>query len=256
MPSTNHFKFGASAISSATRSGFKVGVKGGADYGPTSTNGFYNGITPPVSGYTIYVDKASQGPSIHVASDNNQCIFFLKSFGSTGSTISDVLAWAGGQSNIHVATSELTLGDLPGGGGNAGEYYLLIGAGGYNPALADGTITFPKHAPTNLGLADPNLILSEASLYINFIDALNVDRTTILTSMTTNSGTIRLSQAQSHIEFSFTSGAFRIHNQYPDDVSVYWDDKVGVPPTGTLSLVSTSGTVFNDSYPITITINI
>ena len=63
---------------------------------------------------------------------------------------------------------------VPNGGGgtetNAGEYYLLIGASGYNPALTDGTITFPKHAPTNLGLADPNLILSEASLYINFID--------------------------------------------------------------------------------------
>ena len=79
MPSTNHFKFGASGISSATRGGFKVGVVGGADYGPTSTTDFWNGVTPPVGGYTIYVDKASQGPSIHVASDDNQCIFFLKS---------------------------------------------------------------------------------------------------------------------------------------------------------------------------------
>jgi hypothetical protein len=74
--------------------------------------------------------------------------------------------------------------------------------------------------------------------------------------MTTNSGTIRLSQAAYHIEFSFTPGAFRIHNQYPDDVSVYWNDKVGVPPTGTLDLVSSSGTAFNDAYPITVTISI
>jgi hypothetical protein len=140
-------------------------------------------------------------------------------------------------------------------GAAAGEYYLVIGAGGFNPALNDGTITFPNHT-TNLGIADPNLILEDASLYINFIDALNVDRTTILTSMTTNSGTIRLSQAAYHIEFSFTPGAFRIHNQYPDDVSVYWNDKVGVPPTGTLDLVSSSGTAFNDAYPITVTISI
>ena len=116
MPSTNHFKFGASGISSATRSGFKVGVKGGADYGPTSTNGFYNGITPPVGGYTIYVDKASQGPSIHVANDDTQCIFFLKSFGATGSTIGNVLDWVDGQSNMLVLTSELVIGDLSGGG--------------------------------------------------------------------------------------------------------------------------------------------
>jgi hypothetical protein len=113
--STNHFKFGTSDISSATRGGFKVGVSGGADYGPTSITGFYNGVTPPVGGYTIYVDKASQGPSIHVANNDTQCIFKLKAMGATGTTIGDVLAWADGQSNILVVSSELTLGDLPGG---------------------------------------------------------------------------------------------------------------------------------------------
>ena len=140
-------------------------------------------------------------------------------------------------------------------GVGAGEYYLLIGAPGYNPALADGTITFPKHS-TSLGLADPNLILSESGLYINFTDALNVDRTAILTSMTTNSGTIRLEQAVYHIEFSFTPGAFRIYTPPGDsETSVYWDN-VPSAPTGTLSLVSSSGTAFNDAYPITVTISI
>ena len=139
-------------------------------------------------------------------------------------------------------------------GATAGEYYLVIGSGGYNPALNDGTITFPNHT-TNLGIADPNLILSESGLYINFTDALNVDRTAILTSMTTNSGTIRLEQAAYHIEFSFTPGAFRIYNNLTSDISVYWDTYGGAP-TGTLSLVSSSGTLFNDSYPITVTISI
>jgi hypothetical protein len=141
-------------------------------------------------------------------------------------------------------------------GETAGEYYLVIGAGGYNPAIVDGSITFPNHT-TDLGIADPNLILSDASLYINFIDALNVDRTAILTSMTTNSGTIRLSQAAYHIEFSFTPGAFRIHPSPSTGlgISVYWDS-IPSAPTGTLSLVSSSGTAFNDSYPITVTISI
>ncbi len=115
MPSTNHIKFGSSDITSATRGGFKVGVKGGADYGPTSDKGFYNGITPPVGGYTIYVNKASQGPSIHVAYDNTECIGMLLQMGATGSTIENVLAWADGQANMLIVTAELTLGDLPSG---------------------------------------------------------------------------------------------------------------------------------------------
>jgi len=43
---------------------FYVGTEG--DYGPTSSTGFYAGITPPGGGYTLYRDKASQGPSIRV----------------------------------------------------------------------------------------------------------------------------------------------------------------------------------------------
>jgi hypothetical protein len=110
---SNHIKSGTTSnILSATRQNFRVGVSGAADYGPTNITGFYNGITPPVGGYTIYVGKETQGPSIHVANDDSQCIYFLKSFGSTGTTISDVLAWAGNQSNIWVTNSDLTIGDL------------------------------------------------------------------------------------------------------------------------------------------------
>jgi hypothetical protein len=138
-------------------------------------------------------------------------------------------------------------------GVGAGTYNLVSGAGGYNPALSTGTITFPDHS-INLGVADPNLILSDASLYINFTDANSVDRTAILTSMTTSNGTIRLSQTVYHIEFAFTPGAFRIHNQSGTDISVYWDSIAG-GPTGTLSLVSSSGTTFTDG-PVTITIDI
>ena len=115
QPNTNHFKFGASGINSATRGGFSVGVKGGADYGPTSQTGFWNGVKPPVGGYTIYVDKASQGPSIHVAYNDTECIKMLLHMGATGTTISDVLSWASTQSNMVVLSAELTLGDLSGG---------------------------------------------------------------------------------------------------------------------------------------------
>lgn len=110
---SNYIKSGTTTnISSAIRKSFRVGVNGAADYGPTNITGFYKGITPPIGGYTIYVGKETQGPSIHVAYDDEQCIFFLKSFGSTGSTISDVLNWADSQENIWVTTADLTLSDL------------------------------------------------------------------------------------------------------------------------------------------------
>ncbi len=97
----------------ATRnSNFKVGVNGVDEYGPTNLTGFYNGINPPDGGYTIYVHRDVGGPSIHVAYDDNQCIFFLKSFGSTGTTINDVLSWASSRTDIWVQTSVLTNSDL------------------------------------------------------------------------------------------------------------------------------------------------
>lgn len=99
----------------ATRnSNFKVGVDGVDEYGPTNLTGFYNGINPPVGGYTIYVHREVGGPSIHVAKDDSECIFFLKSFGSTGSTINDVLSWVSGRTDMWVQTEVLTISDLDG----------------------------------------------------------------------------------------------------------------------------------------------
>jgi len=110
---SNYIKSGTTTnIASAVRKNFRIGVSGVADYGPTNITEFYTGITPPIGGYTIYVAKQTQGPSIHVAYDDAQCIFFLKSFGSTGTTISDVLAWADNQQNIWVSSSDLTISDI------------------------------------------------------------------------------------------------------------------------------------------------
>ena len=108
----NIIKSGTTLLTSYVKGNVYVGVDGVTEYGPTDITGFYNGITPPVGGYTIYVLKESQGPSIHVAYSDSQCIFYLKSFGSTGTTISDVLAWTNTQSNIWVTSSDLTANDL------------------------------------------------------------------------------------------------------------------------------------------------
>jgi hypothetical protein len=108
----NFIKSGTTILTSVVRRNVHIGIEGLAEYGPTDNTGFYNGITPPVGGYTIYVLKESQGPSIHVANNDSQCIFFLKSFGATGTTISDVLAWSNEQANLWVTSSDLTSADL------------------------------------------------------------------------------------------------------------------------------------------------
>lgn len=45
--------------------------------GETSVTDYWNGITPPVGGYTIYLNKATQGPSIYVASSDADFISII-----------------------------------------------------------------------------------------------------------------------------------------------------------------------------------
>ncbi len=53
------------------------------EYSPTSTTGWYAGISPPVSGYTVYVNKVTQGPSILVASNDVDLVSIARSQGAT-----------------------------------------------------------------------------------------------------------------------------------------------------------------------------
>lgn len=112
MPNNIKTSGSTSKISTTRNTNFKIGVDGSDDYGPTSNTGFWKGITPPSSGYTIYVHRVDIGPSIHVAHNDEQCIFFLKSFGATGSTISEVLSWSTGRTDLWVQTQDLTSNDL------------------------------------------------------------------------------------------------------------------------------------------------
>ena len=51
-------------------------------YSPTSATGFWNGISPPLGGYTIYLNKATQGPSIYVANDQIEAQIIANMFGA------------------------------------------------------------------------------------------------------------------------------------------------------------------------------
>ena len=68
----NSIKYNVSAETLALKKGnFWIGT-GDVGKGPTSSTGYYNGITPPSGGYTIYLNKATGGPSIYTVNTEAQ----------------------------------------------------------------------------------------------------------------------------------------------------------------------------------------
>lgn len=67
-------------------------------YGPTSSTGFWSAITPPVGGYTVYLTKGTQGPSIYTTSD---IVASTKQISGNNSisTVAQALDWYYGQTD-------------------------------------------------------------------------------------------------------------------------------------------------------------
>jgi hypothetical protein len=84
----NAIKYNVSAETLALKKGnFWIGT-GDVGKGPTSSTGYYNGITPPSGGYTIYLNKASGGPSIYTVTTEAQMVSLTNSIGSQNFTTS------------------------------------------------------------------------------------------------------------------------------------------------------------------------
>jgi hypothetical protein len=84
----NAIKYNVSAETLALKKGnFWIGT-GDVGKGPTSSTGFYNGITPPSGGYTIYLNKVSGGPSIYTVTTEAQMVSLTNSIGSQSFTTS------------------------------------------------------------------------------------------------------------------------------------------------------------------------
>ena len=84
----NAIKYNVSAETLALKKGnFYIGT-GDVGKGPTSSTGYYNGITPPSGGYTIYLNKASGGPSIYTVTTEAQMVSLTNSIGSQSFTTS------------------------------------------------------------------------------------------------------------------------------------------------------------------------
>jgi hypothetical protein len=103
----NGFKYSASAQSSSLKKGNFYIATGDVGKGPTSTSGFYNGITPPPGGYTIYLNKESGGPSIYVAYNDTELISLTnKIAGASYSTVNECLNYFTGQSDKLVTNGQ------------------------------------------------------------------------------------------------------------------------------------------------------
>jgi hypothetical protein len=90
----NAIKYNTSAETLALKKGnFYIGT-GDVGKGPTSSTGYYNGITPPTGGYTIYLNKETSGPSIYTVNTEAQLTGLTSSIaGQTLTTSGACLNW-------------------------------------------------------------------------------------------------------------------------------------------------------------------
>jgi hypothetical protein len=82
----NSIKYSTDSQTLALKKGnFYIGT-GDVDKGPTSTTGYWNGITPLRGGYTIYLNKTSNGPTIYTPSNDSQLIDLTNKIAGTNYT--------------------------------------------------------------------------------------------------------------------------------------------------------------------------
>jgi hypothetical protein len=146
----NAIKYSTSAQTLALKKGnFWIGT-GDVGKGPTSVTDYYNGITPPSGGYTIYLNKASGGPSIYTAANDSQLISLSNTIaGQTFATAAAALTWFATQTDKMVFNRDyegiITNGLIFSVDGGFTPSYPATGntwydlTGGNNPSLINGT---------------------------------------------------------------------------------------------------------------------
>lgn len=96
---SNIIKYSGGTTPNSIKSGnFNIGV----NLTPTDLTGFYNGISPIIGGYTIYINKAENGPSIYAPKNDSELIDIVQKLGGNISTAEDALVWINSQSNMTV----------------------------------------------------------------------------------------------------------------------------------------------------------
>jgi hypothetical protein len=97
---SNPIKYSTGSETLALKKGnFYIGT-GDVGKGPTSSTGYYNGISPPSGGYTIYLNKETGGPSIYTVTNDTQLISLTNSIAGTSyTTANECLVYFAGQTD-------------------------------------------------------------------------------------------------------------------------------------------------------------
>lgn len=105
MPNAIKYK-GGNLTGSISKGNAALGVSA---QGPTSTTGWYSGISPEYGKYTIYKVNASTPPNIFYPSNDNEIIRLAKQLGASGNdvaTANAALTWMAAQSDLIVNNFE------------------------------------------------------------------------------------------------------------------------------------------------------
>jgi hypothetical protein len=107
MPTPNTVKYSSSFVTGTLGlNNMYLGVNDSLTYGPTSTTDFWNGYTPGASGYTIYIRKNSDGPSIYSPSSDSELIDTARRISvsrgesPTLSAVSDAISYLNSKSDM------------------------------------------------------------------------------------------------------------------------------------------------------------
>jgi hypothetical protein len=139
MANPVQFKSSAPTALGVQRGNFYIGTATSTGYGPTSSTGYFAGLTPPSSEYVAYQNKAEGGPSIRVF-DSTEIIPYFKGFGynvGESSQFGRAFSTASQQNDICVTNKDLEP-IYP--GSSAGDLTLYLD-GGFTPCFASGSDT-------------------------------------------------------------------------------------------------------------------
>ena len=103
----NSIKYSTTGDTLSLRKGnFYIGT-GDVGKGPTSGTSYWNGITPPSGGYSVYKNKVSGGPAIWTAASDNQLVSLTNNIeGTSFTTVQQCLTYFASQTDKMVLNED------------------------------------------------------------------------------------------------------------------------------------------------------
>jgi len=222
--------------------------------GPTSVSGFYAGITPPSGGYTVYLNKASGGPSIICPANDAALIAFTEEL--TGETMINVNAcfayFASGVDKMvmHNPITEMHLADLK----------LFLNAGSIPSYPRSGTTVYDlSDNDSNGGLVNGATFNSNGYLVFDGVDDYMIAYDVGISDYSQAFSMSILFRIDSGATWDngFKSNIFGVNGGYSGMYGIYKDDddEFGVQLRDADSTITTtcSGNVVNKWYNLTAT---